>query len=182
MVVATGARPRRRGGPAGHPRVVDVRDVLDGRAEPAGHVVVIDELGFHQATCVAELLADRGCAVEVVTAGMVVGQDLGITLDMETWNVRAHAKGIGQATDLVVIGAAGADGESGSGSSPDSGGVVLTLLHHPTGETAQRHVRLGRAAPSIRRRTRPCGSSCAPRRSRCTASATASRRGGRTPP
>jgi 2,4-dienoyl-CoA reductase (NADPH2) len=101
-------------------------------------VVVIDEIGFHHATSVAELLADRGCAVEVITPGMVVGQDLGITLDMETFNMRAHAKGIRQATDLVVLGAAGADGESGSGSSPDSGGVVLTLLHHPTGESAQR--------------------------------------------
>ncbi len=30
---------------------------------------VIDELGFHQATSVAELLADRGCAVEVITNG-----------------------------------------------------------------------------------------------------------------
>ena len=99
----------------GHPRVVDVRDVLEGRAEPAGQVVVVDELGFHQATSVAELLADRGCAVEIITPGMVVGQDLGITLDMETFNVRAHAKGIRQATDLVVLGAAAADGEAGAG-------------------------------------------------------------------
>ena len=52
-------------------------------------MVVVDELGFHQATSVAELLADRGCQVEIVTNGMVVGQDLGITLDLETWNVRA---------------------------------------------------------------------------------------------
>jgi hypothetical protein len=81
-------------------------------------VVVVDDLGFHQATSVAELLADRGCEVEIITAGMVVGQDLGITLDMETFNVRAHAKGIRQATDLVVMGAAengGPDGYSGGG-------------------------------------------------------------------
>jgi mycofactocin system FadH/OYE family oxidoreductase 2 len=138
VVLATGAIPQPPYWAGGHPRVVDVRDVLEGRAEPAGQVVVVDDLGFHQATSVAELLADRGCAVEIITAGMVVGQDLGITLDMETFNMRAHAKGIRQATDLVVLGAAGADGESGSGSSPDSGGVVLTLLHHPTGESAQR--------------------------------------------
>jgi 2,4-dienoyl-CoA reductase (NADPH2) len=49
---------------------------------------------------------------------------------METFNVRAHAKGIRQATDLVVMGAAAGDG---------SGGVVLSLLHHPTGQPAQRH-------------------------------------------
>jgi len=87
-------------------------------------VVVVDELGFHQATSTAELLADRGCAVEIVTNGMVVGQDLGITLDLEMWNVKAHAKGITQATDLVPMGVAEAD---------DGSGLVLSLQHHPTG-------------------------------------------------
>jgi 2,4-dienoyl-CoA reductase (NADPH2) len=130
VILATGARPQPPYWAAGHPRVVDVRDVLEGRAEPAGRVIVVDDLGFHQATSVAELLADRGAAVEIITAGMVVGQDLGITLDMETFNIRAHAKGIGQATDLVVIGAAAPDAESG--------GVELALLHHPTGEPVRR--------------------------------------------
>ncbi len=50
----------------------------------------------------AELLADRGAKVEVVTPGMVVGQDLGITLDMENWCVRAAAKGIVQTADYLV--------------------------------------------------------------------------------
>ncbi len=99
--------------------MVDVRDVLEGLASPQGRVVVIDELGFHQATSVAEVLADRGCAVTVLTPGMVVGQDLGITLDLEHWNVRAARKGIDQLTDLVPMGI-----EDGA----------LTLLHHPTGE------------------------------------------------
>jgi 2,4-dienoyl-CoA reductase (NADPH2) len=142
VVLATGARPQAPYWAGGHPRVVDVRDVLEGRAEPAGQVVVVDDLGFHQATSVAELLADRGCEVEIITAGMVVGQDLGITLDMETFNVRAHAKGIRQSTDLVVIGAAAADGEGGAdeeaGGSGGGSGVELALLHHPTGEAARR--------------------------------------------
>ncbi|MFI5067536.1 MAG: mycofactocin system FadH/OYE family oxidoreductase 2 [Streptosporangiales bacterium] len=133
VILATGARPQAPYWAAGHPRVVDVRDVLDGSAEPSGQVVVVDDLGFHQATSVAELLADRGAAVEIITAGMVVGQDLGITLDMETFNVRAHAKGIRQATDLVVIGAAAQDDGPGG-----TGGVELALLHHPTGEPARR--------------------------------------------
>ncbi|KLL11206.1 2,4-dienoyl-CoA reductase, partial [Protofrankia coriariae] len=130
VVLATGARPNPPWWAAGHPRVVDVRDVLEGRAEPSGTVVVVDELGFHQATSVAELLADRGCQVEVVTNGMVVGQDLGVTLDLETWNVRAAARGIAQSTDLVPMGVTpGADG-----------GVLLALQHHPTGTDAQRAV------------------------------------------
>jgi len=134
VVLATGARPQPPYWAGGHPRVIDVRDVLEGRAEPSGEVIVVDDLGFHQATSVAELLADRGCSVEIITAGMVVGQDLGITLDMETFNVRAHAKGIRQATDLVVIGAAGR--EEGDGGGQD--GVTLSLLHHPTGQPAER--------------------------------------------
>ncbi len=125
VIVATGARPARPWWAGDEPRVVDVRDVLEGRVRPEGRVVVVDELGFHQATSTAELLADRGCTVEIVTNGMVVGQDLGITLDLETWNVKAHAKGIVQSVDLVPMGV----------SPPDDGadGLVLRLQHHPTG-------------------------------------------------
>ncbi len=123
VVVATGAVPERpywapEPGATAVPQVAHVREVLDGSARPEGRVVLVDELGFHQATSVAELLADRGCTVEVVTPGMVVGQDLGITLDMENWQVRAAAKGIRQSTDLVVT---ALDGDG------------LHLLHHPTG-------------------------------------------------
>ncbi|HET7651890.1 MAG TPA: mycofactocin system FadH/OYE family oxidoreductase 2 [Acidimicrobiales bacterium] len=121
VVVATGAAPLRPWwAPADADRIVDVRDVLEGRASPDGRVVVVDEVGFHQATSVAEVLADRGCDVAVITPGMVVGQDLGITLDMEGWNIRAAAKGIAQLTDLVP-----------DGWSPDEG---LGVLHHTTGE------------------------------------------------
>ncbi|MEQ1873640.1 MAG: mycofactocin system FadH/OYE family oxidoreductase 2 [Ilumatobacteraceae bacterium] len=124
VIVATGAEATRPWWVAeGAKNVADVRDVLDGSAEPTGSVVVVDEIGFHHATSVAELLADRGCTVEIVTPGMVVGQDLGVTLDMENWWMRAHAKGIVQSTDLVPMGFA--DGE-------------LTLLHHPTGSNHTR--------------------------------------------
>jgi len=121
VVVATGATPARPWwAPADEGRIVDVVDVLEGRAAPGGRVVVLDELGFHHATSVAELLADRGCAVTVVTPGMVVGQDLGITLDMEHWLTRAAAKGIDQQVELVPM---AWDGEAGQ----------LVTQHHPTG-------------------------------------------------
>jgi 2,4-dienoyl-CoA reductase (NADPH2) len=128
VVVAMGSEPARPWWVGeGVVNAVDVRAVLDGTA-PAVHgsVVVIDEVGFHQATSVAELLADRGCAVEVVTNGMVVGQDLGITLDLETWNVKADRKGIRQATDLVPMGVVAEE------AAPDRR-VTVTLQHHPTG-------------------------------------------------
>ncbi len=123
VIVATGAQAQRPWWAAEDAtRIVDVRAVLDGSVAPTGEVVVIDELGFHHATSVAELLADRGCVVEVITNGMVVGQDLGITLDMENWWMRAGTKGIVQTTDLVPMGSTAGDDR-----------VELTLLHHPTG-------------------------------------------------
>ncbi len=127
VVIATGAVPAKpwwAPPPAeGGERIVDVVEVLTGSADPRGSVVVIDDVGFHQATSVAELLADRGCEVEVITKAMVVGQDLGVTLDMETWWLRASAKGIVQSTDLVAMGYADR---------------TLELLHHPTGAGQQR--------------------------------------------
>ncbi len=128
IVVAMGAEAQRPWWvPGDAQRVCDVRDVLTGAASPSGTVVVIDEIGFHHATSVGELLADRGCNVEIVTPGMVVGQDLGITLDMENWWMRATAKGIVQTTDLVPMGL-----EVGESTN------TLNLLHHPTGGNVQR--------------------------------------------
>ncbi|AQA25220.1 flavin oxidoreductase / NADH oxidase family protein [Rhodococcus sp. MTM3W5.2] len=127
VIVATGARPRRPVWAGASARVVDVRDVLEGRVEPGGRVLVIDELGFHQATSVAESLAERGCVVTVATNGMIVGQDLGLTLDMEGWQRRAHRKGIAQLTELVPMAVSDAPGE----------GVRVALLHHPTGITSE---------------------------------------------
>jgi Uncharacterized NAD(FAD)-dependent dehydrogenases, COG0446 len=103
---------------AGKTVAADIRHVLEGLASPRGRVVIVDELGFHQATSVAELLADRGCSVTVTTSAMVVGQDLGITLDLEGWNMRAAAKGITQLTELVPEEVS--DGE-------------IVFLHHPSG-------------------------------------------------
>ncbi|SEK79115.1 mycofactocin system FadH/OYE family oxidoreductase 2 [Rhodococcus maanshanensis] len=127
VIVATGARPQRPRWAGESARVVDVRDVLEGRADPGGRVLVIDELGFHQATSVAESLAERGCAVTVATNGMIVGQDLGLTLDMEGWQSRAHLRGIAQLTDLVPMGVVAAAGSA----------VRVALLHHPTGVTSE---------------------------------------------
>ncbi len=129
VLVCSGSKPRRPGWVAAAEaegiHVSDVIEVLEAAVAPSGDVIVVDEVGFHQATSVAELLADRGCAVELVTPGMVVGQDLGITLDLEGFNMRAHAKQITQATDRVVMGAA--EG-------------VLQVLHHTTGAVEERRV------------------------------------------
>lgn len=118
VVVATGSVPERPWWAPGDAEwIVDVRDVLNGTVHPEGDVLVLDELGFHQATSVAELLADRGARVEIVTPGMVVGQDLGITLDLENFWIRAQAKNIVQSTELVPMGVEG---------------HTVNLQHHPT--------------------------------------------------
>ncbi len=118
VVIATGAKGI---SPDWADRVnyCDVRDVLMGRKRPTGSVLVIDGLGFHPATSVAELLATQGCDVTICTDGMVVGQDLGVTLDREGWLVRAHKLGIRQLTDRVVL---------------DADATGVTMLHHPVGD------------------------------------------------
>jgi len=127
VVIATGAVPSRPWfvGDGATCGVADVRDVLTGDAAPSGRVVVFDELGFHHATSVAELLADRGCDVEIITPGMVVGQDLGVTLDMEQFLVRAHLAEITLTTDTLISGVEGDE---------------LQLTHHPTGADDTRTV------------------------------------------
>jgi hypothetical protein len=55
---------------------------------------VYDQVGFHQATGTAELLAEKGCKVEFVTPQFFAGGDLSVTLDIELWYRRALAKGM----------------------------------------------------------------------------------------
>jgi hypothetical protein len=66
--------------------------------------------------------------VEVTTSGLVVGADLGLTLDAERWHVRAAELGIVQTTDRVVSGVTG------------HGRPTVRLLHHPTGTVLERRV------------------------------------------
>lgn len=122
VVIATGAMPSVPRWARGLEGVVDVRDVLERRVPVTGRVLVVDELGFHHGPGAAELLADSGCSVTICTSAMTVGQDLGLTLDLEGWRVRAHRKSISSATDTVV-----------SGCIRMNGVLEVTLMHHPTG-------------------------------------------------
>ncbi len=95
VIIATGSQPHRQALPgADGPGVADVIDILGGQVEPGRRVLLLDRLGFHEATSVAEYLAERGCDVEVVTPTLYVGQDLGVTLDLENWYRRARRLGI----------------------------------------------------------------------------------------
>ncbi|MDL5157512.1 FAD-dependent oxidoreductase [Actinomycetospora termitidis] len=106
IIVATGARPDPPSG------TIDVSEVLTGTASPSGRVLVVDDLGGPAAPSVAELLAQRGARVRLVTSGMVAAEGLGPLLERERWRRRAAALGIELLTDRVLLG----DG----------------ILHHPT--------------------------------------------------
>jgi 2,4-dienoyl-CoA reductase (NADPH2) len=105
VIVATGSRPDPSGIPgADGPDVVDVTDILSGRVTPGKRVLVIDRLGFHEATSCAEFIAEQGCEVEVVTQTLYVGQDLGVTLDLENWYRQARRLGIRCTPNHSVLG------------------------------------------------------------------------------
>ncbi|MCW0213874.1 MAG: mycofactocin system FadH/OYE family oxidoreductase 2 [Pseudonocardia sp.] len=125
VLLATGSRPA----PPRWPGAVSVHEVLAGAVHPTGDVLLYDELGFHQATSVAELLAARDCRVEIVTPGMVAGQDLGITLDRENFRRRARAAGIRTSTDRIVTDVL-----------PEADRFRVRILRHHTGTVEERLV------------------------------------------
>ena len=97
VIIATGSYPNLPPIPGVDlPHVATVWQVLQGEksAQPGEVVLVYDTIGFHQATSTAELLAERGCMVEVVTPQFYVGGDLSVTLDIELWYRRVLAKGM----------------------------------------------------------------------------------------
>ncbi len=95
VIIATGSRPALPPVPgADLPHVATIWQVLEGEksAQPGEYVLVYDQIGFHQATGTAELLAEKGCQVELVTPQFYVGGDLSVTLDIELWYRRALSK------------------------------------------------------------------------------------------
>lgn len=95
VIIATGSRPELPQLPgADLPHVATIWQVLQGEKEtqPGDYVLLYDQLGFHQATSTAELLAEKGCIVEIVTPQFYVGGDLSVTLDIELWYRRALAR------------------------------------------------------------------------------------------
>ncbi len=97
VILATGSLPMLPPIPgADLPHVATVWQVLTGEksTQPGENALIYDQIGFHQATSVAELLAEKGCNVEVVTGQFYVGGDLGITLDLELWYRRMLAKNV----------------------------------------------------------------------------------------
>ena len=72
-------------------RAVDTPAPADPDRPPNLVVLIIDDMGAHQATSLAEYLAGGGCRVTLVTSAFHVGQHLGTSLDLELWHGRLGA-------------------------------------------------------------------------------------------
>ncbi|GLK66978.1 NADH:flavin oxidoreductase [Hansschlegelia plantiphila] len=79
VIVATGGLPSRGPAKGAEAHAVTTWDVLTGAVEPTGSVLLYDEMGQHNAASTAELLAKRGCFVEIATHDRMVGEELGAT-------------------------------------------------------------------------------------------------------
>ncbi len=67
VIVATGGYPAEDHPEVGHDLVVNTWDLLDGHVAPGNNVLVFDDAGDHPALQAAEIIADTGAQVEIMT-------------------------------------------------------------------------------------------------------------------
>ncbi|WP_062013921.1 NADH:flavin oxidoreductase [Aureimonas sp. AU4] len=79
VIVATGGLPNMGHATGAERHAVSTWDVLEGRVEPTGTVLLYDNMGQHNAASTAELMAKRGCLVEIATHDRMVGEEIGTT-------------------------------------------------------------------------------------------------------
>jgi mycofactocin system FadH/OYE family oxidoreductase 2 len=92
LIVATGSRDRIPEIPGVHGlQLLSGKEVWRG-AEVGERVLLVDEDGFHPATGIIELLAQKDKAVFVVTSEMFVGYKLTETQELTFWNQRVKGK------------------------------------------------------------------------------------------
>ncbi|EAU40359.1 oxidoreductase, FAD/FMN-binding protein [Fulvimarina pelagi HTCC2506] len=78
VIVATGGLPH-LGEAMGSEHAISTWDVLEGKVEPSGTVLLYDEMGDHNAASTAEHLAKKGCLVELATHDRMIGEEIGGT-------------------------------------------------------------------------------------------------------
>ena len=110
VIIATGSVPKECPVPgAGGPNIYNVWQVLRGEAELGEKVLFVDYDGHHQATATAELLADRGHKVHMLTSSLFVGADLGPVQDLYLTRQRLLQKGVTFTPDFAVMEIKGMD-------------------------------------------------------------------------
>ncbi len=105
VVIATGSIPKTTPFPGeyGPPEAVTTVQVLTDEVETGDKVLLIDQDGHHQATGTAELLADRGKQVHMITAALFVGSALGPLQDLYLTRNRLAQKGVTFTPDIAVL-------------------------------------------------------------------------------
>ncbi|MBW1704722.1 MAG: FAD-dependent oxidoreductase [Deltaproteobacteria bacterium] len=104
VIVATGSKPNIKPIPGeyGPPLVLNVWDVLEGQSLMGEKILFIDENGSHHATATAELLADQGKKVDMVTSDLFIGIELGPLGDLYLTRQRLLQKGVTFTTDVLI--------------------------------------------------------------------------------
>lgn len=103
VIVATGSEA----GPcyipgADQAHVMTFYEVLAGREVPGDKVLVIDDIGFHQGSSIAEYLCYLNKKVYFLTAGLYAAPDLMTTMDLPMWYRRALEQEMEIITNSIV--------------------------------------------------------------------------------
>lgn len=104
VVVATGCLPVSHPFPGqyGPPTVLSVWDVLKSSHPVGDKVLMIDEIGDHRSLACAELLADQGNDVTIVTSDPYIGAGLVTLGDLNLTLSRLLTKGVTLVPDVTV--------------------------------------------------------------------------------
>jgi thioredoxin reductase len=105
VVVATGSVPKEKPFPGEYeaPQVITTWQILNGEVEAGPKVLLIDLDGHHQATGTAELLADCGKTVHIITPTLFAGAGLGPLQDLYLARKRLATKGVTFTPDIAVL-------------------------------------------------------------------------------
>jgi mycofactocin system FadH/OYE family oxidoreductase 2 len=104
VVVATGSVPVEKpiAGEYGPPAVLNGWDVIEGTHPVGDRVLFVDEDGGHHAMATAEMLADQGKKVDMVTSDLFIGIELAPRGELYLGRQRLLQKGVTFRTDLDV--------------------------------------------------------------------------------
>jgi mycofactocin system FadH/OYE family oxidoreductase 2 len=104
MIVATGSIPKQNPvGGADGPAIYNVVQVLNGEAELGQNVCLIDYDGHQRATATAELIANLGKKVDMITSSLFICAELGPTQDLYSSRQRLLQKGVTFTPDIAVM-------------------------------------------------------------------------------
>lgn len=104
VIIATGSVPKECPLPgADGPHIFNVWQALLNEKDVGERVLFIDNDGHHQATATAELLADRGRKVHIVTSSPTIGSELGPPQDSYLSHQRLAQKGVTFTPDFAVV-------------------------------------------------------------------------------